>query len=177
MIQKKICLLGDPSVGKTSLIRQYISRDFDEKYMSTVGASVNTKDLKVTLPGPGKTLNLKYLVWDIAGQKVFSDVDASYFRGANGALIVCDLTNRTSLESIPNWISKFQNIAGEVPYLLLVNKNDLRAQWAFRPDEAERVAQRYKSHTLVTSARTGENVQKAFEVLGMQIAKKHVGHG
>jgi small GTP-binding protein len=163
-------------VGKTSLIRQYIEQEFDEKYISTVGASVNTKDISVALPELGQTLDLKYLVWDIAGQKVFSDVDASYFKGADGALLVCDLTTKTSLQTIPNWLSKFKNIAGDVPYLILVNKSDLKALWSFQPKEAEQVAQRYNSHTLVTSAKTGENVEKAFEVLGGLIAKAHVGY-
>ena len=176
VIQKKICMLGDPSVGKTSLIRRYIEQEFDEKYISTVGASVNTKDISVNLPELGQTLELKYLVWDIAGQKVFSDVDASYFKGADGALVVCDLTTKTTLENIPNWLSKFKSIAGEVPFLILVNKSDLSELWSFQPDGAEQLAQRYQSHTLVTSAKTGENVEKAFQVLGGLLARDHVDY-
>jgi len=102
--QKKICLLGDPAVGKTSLIRRFIEDTFDENYISTIGTNVLSKLINLYFPETGETLRIKLLIWDIAGQKSISDIHASYYYGAEGALIVCDITRQDTLEHLPDWI-------------------------------------------------------------------------
>ena len=93
VIQKKICLLGDEAVGKTSLVRRYVEGRFDEKYLSTMGVTISRK----TMVRPTYTMNM--LVWDMEGSPTLKKIQVNYLRGAAGALIVCDLTRRETLSA------------------------------------------------------------------------------
>ncbi|MCP5099231.1 MAG: GTP-binding protein, partial [Chloroflexi bacterium] len=94
VVQKKICLLGDFAVGKTSLIRQYVEGKFDDRYLSTIGVKISRKTLK----RDAMTLNL--LIWDLAGGDNQNQIQATYLRGAVGALMVCDLTRTETIDAI-----------------------------------------------------------------------------
>ena len=91
IVQKKICMLGSFSVGKTSLVRQFVEGQFTDKYLSTIGVKVSRK----TVERPQS--QLKFLIWDLAGGDDFTQVGNNYLRGAKGALIVCDLTRAETL--------------------------------------------------------------------------------
>jgi len=104
-ITKKICLLGDPAVGKTSLIHRYVYDVFDDKYLSTIGAKITKKKNVVEIPGARFNVEITLLVWDIAGQMKFGNVHQSYYKGAEGALVVADITRSETFEHIVNWIS------------------------------------------------------------------------
>ncbi|MEO1762587.1 MAG: GTP-binding protein, partial [Cyanobacteria bacterium J06629_18] len=78
-ISKKICLIGDFGVGKTSLIRRFVDRQFSDKYLSTVGVKISRKSVEVTDSKQGKNLNLQLLIWDIEGSTKFKGISASYF--------------------------------------------------------------------------------------------------
>jgi small GTP-binding protein len=162
-------------VGKTSLIRRFVHNQFDEKYLSTVGTNISSKDTEVYIPDTGANMGLKLLIWDIAGQLMFSDVDATYFRGAKGALVVCDITNRNTLDNLPDWIYRFRSICPDSPFMILVNKSDLSNQGQFEPEDAEHIARSYKTHFFLTSAKTGDGVENAFHTLGVAIGHKHLG--
>jgi small GTP-binding protein len=162
-------------VGKTSLIRRFVHNQFDEKYLSTVGTNISSKDVEVYIPDKGTNLGLKLLIWDIAGQLMFSDVDATYFKGAKGALVVCDITDRSTLDNLPDWIYRFRSICPDAPFMILVNKSDLSNQRQLEPEDAGRIANGYKTHFFLTSAKTGDGVENAFHTLGVAIGHIQMG--
>jgi small GTP-binding protein len=161
-ILRKICLLGEPSVGKTSLIRRFVLRRFDEKYISTLGTSVSKK----TIPIPQLKTEVQLLIWDVSGQKEFKRIHSAALNGAKGALIVCDCTRRETLESLEKWVGSLRSVSGDVPVVFLANKSDLRDQQKIWDEDMENLAARYDSPFAFTSAKTGDNVQGAFQILG-----------
>ena len=160
--RRKICLLGDAAVGKTSLIQRYVMDKFDDKYVVTLGTKVTMKDVVTEKPGEGEVVNLTLMIWDILGQREFKRLQASFYKGSNGTIVVADLTRKETLDNIHDWILALFNTAGKVPVLLLINKSDLSEQAAFTEDEIKKIAEKYNASYLFTSAKTGENVEKAF---------------
>ena len=148
----KIVMLGDPAVGKTSLVHKFVNNMFDEKYLSTIGARPVKKEVQVN----GNTVIL--IIWDIAGHNF--NMHPAYYTGAKGALLVCDVTRRKTADSLPNWIAALKNKAGDVPVRVLANKSDL-GEKEFDPLYVEDMG----FDTMITSAKTGENVDKAFREL------------
>ncbi len=161
-IRTKICLVGDNNVGKTSLIRRFVLDTFDDKYTSTIGTKVTKKEVTVKKDG-GREIALSMLIWDIMGQKGFRELlRESYFYGAEGAICVCDVTNRESLEELKYWIKSLESITGHIPMVFLGNKNDLTDQMVVSRQDIEKIATSYGSPSMVASAKTGENVETAF---------------
>jgi small GTP-binding protein len=154
----KLCLLGDGAVGKTSLVRRYVYDAFDDKYLMSFGTKVSKKTVMVD------DAQVDLMIWDILGQKTHESLHGAYYRGAAGALAVCDFTRPETKESLRSWIGNFRCIVGEMPVVILANKNDL--QKAFGNAELATLASEMKCETLETSAKTGENVEKAFEMVG-----------
>ncbi|MGH8772387.1 MAG: Rab family GTPase, partial [Burkholderiales bacterium] len=163
MLQKKICMLGAFSVGKTSLVRRYVESIFSDSYLTTVGVKIDKKSLTVG----GRDLNL--ILWDIAGEDEVSAVRIGYLRGAAGYLLVADGTRAQTLEVARSIQSRAQAEVGAVPFLLLVNKCDLASEWALSD---ESIGQLTAANWSVrrTSAKTGEGVEAAFQQLAEQIA-------
>jgi small GTP-binding protein len=154
----KICLLGDGAVGKTSLVRRYVFDVFNDKYLTSFGTKVSKKSVEI---GDAK---VDLMIWDILGQKTYETLHQAYYRGAAGALVVCDLTRPETIESLVGWLESFRQVAGGVPVLLLANKADLD-----RKIDAERLEEFGRSQgcdLLETSAKTGQNVEEAFLNLG-----------
>jgi small GTP-binding protein len=170
--QKKICLLGDPAVGKTSLIRRFVEDVFDEDYVSTIGTNVLSKLVNLYFPETGETTRIKLLIWDIAGQKSISDIHASYFHGAEGALIVCDITRKDTLEHLPDWIYQYRKITNNSAFVVLANKSDLSYDINIDLNEPSRIAESYQTHHFSTSAKTGDGVENAFHTLCFSIIYK-----
>jgi len=170
--QKKICLLGDPAVGKTSLIRRFVDDAFDEDYVSTIGTNVLSKLVNLYFPETGETTSIKLVIWDIAGQKSISDIHASYFNGAEGALIVCDITRKETLEHMPDWIYQYKKITNNSAFVVLANKSDLNYIKAIDLQEPERMAKSYNTHYFLTSAKTGDGVENSFHTLCFSIIYK-----
>ena len=160
--RRKICLLGDAAVGKTSLIQRYVMDKFDDKYVVTLGTKVTMKDMVIEKPGEDEIVNLTLMIWDILGQREFKRLQASFYKGSNGTIVVADLTRKETLDNIHDWILALFNTAGKVPVLLLINKSDLSEQAAFTEDDIKKIAERYNTSYLFTSAKTGENVENAF---------------
>ncbi|MEW6069776.1 MAG: tetratricopeptide repeat protein [Candidatus Thermoplasmatota archaeon] len=166
---KKICLLGDPSVGKTSLIRRYVYDVFDDKYLTTIGAKITKKVLTLKYREPQPDITLTLMLWDIAGQEDFRSVHSTYFQGADGALIVCDVTRKESLENIDNWVEALHKITGKVPIIILGNKSDLVIQAAVNEKDLELLSKKFDCKYLLTSAKTGKNVEEAFSTLTKEL--------
>lgn len=159
----KLCLLGDGAVGKTSLVRRFVFDAFDDKYLMSFGTKVTKKvvdfdDVEVDL-----------MIWDILGQKTQKTLHAAYYRGAAGALAVCDYTRPDTMQSLSSWVDGFVSVVGDMPITILVNKSDLDK--AYSLDDVKAFAESIGAAVLETSARTGENVEEAFSLM----AKKMVG--
>ena len=122
-LKKKLCVVGDEAVGKTSLIRRFVVDKFDDKYIVTIGTKTSKKTLSIR--SDDSNINLNLMIWDILGQRQFSRLKESAFRGTNGAFIVLDLTRRETLYSFDSWLQSLQNVAGEIPVVVLANKSDL----------------------------------------------------
>jgi small GTP-binding protein len=156
---RKICILGDFAVGKTSLMHRFVHQQFSEKYLTTVGVKVDTKPVDL---GDGR--GVKLAIWDIAGTDTPSDLFQRYVRGASGHLLVADATRGETLSCCAELYDSVAAQSGPVPYVLLINKCDLSDQLEIRAAE---VSDRFSSATarLDTSALTGANVDFAFETL------------
>ncbi|HID71806.1 MAG TPA: GTP-binding protein, partial [Thermoplasmata archaeon] len=116
-------------------------------------------------PNLPQDTNLTFLIWDIAGQKAFKSVHQAYYRGSEGAFIVCDITRRETLDNMLDWISELYKVVGNVPALILINKYDLREQFSFGEREINAVASQVRIPYYFTSAKTGHNVEAAFRTL------------
>ena len=162
-ISKKICVLGDPAVGKTSLIRRFVINAFDDKYLTTIGAKIVKKE--VSIPGADVTL----MIWDIAGQKTLGNVKQAYYRGSEGVLIVSDITRRETLLSMIDWLKTLMQVTGEIPVVLLANKADLADQALFGEKEMQEVSSHLGAPFLLTSAKDGRNVNEAFQQISQKL--------
>lgn len=170
--QKKICLLGDPAVGKTSLIRRFVEDTFEEDYVSTIGTNVMSKLVHLYIPKTGDSTKIKLMIWDIAGQKDISDIHASYYYGVEGAIIVCDITRRETLDHLPDWIYQYRKITNNADFVVLVNKSDISYLKKFDINDARHVSESYNMHDFLTSAKTGDGVENAFHTLCFEIIHK-----
>lgn len=162
MMKKKVCLVGDFSVGKTSLTQQYVNQVFSEKYLTTVGVKIDTKEMLVN------EKELKMVIWDVAGRDALSPLNANYLIGAAGFLLVIDGTRYETVESAQILIDTVLNKVGDIPFVVLVNKHDLQDNWAFSTSDKEDFESR-GWQVMTSSARTGENVELAFESIAKRI--------
>ncbi|MEM2870653.1 MAG: Rab family GTPase [Thermoplasmata archaeon] len=167
---KKICLLGDPAVGKTSLIRRYVFDMFDDKYITTIGTKVTKKTVVVPSKGGGGGVRITLLIWDILGQREYQRLHPVYYQGAEGALIVCDATRRETMGSLATWVTSFKNVVGNVPVVFLINKSDLVDMERFDKSEIEALSRQHGAPYMATSAKTGMNVEKAFMTVSEALA-------
>lgn len=165
VVQKKVCLLGDFAVGKTSLVRRFVEGRFDERYLSTIGVTISRK----VLERQDYTLNL--LIWDLAGGEDFKEINQRYLLGSAGALIVCDLTRPETLTLLEQYAGRFRDTGGETAMVLIGNKSDLVGQRVVTDDQLTAAALPSNSPWLLTSAKTGQNVEHAFELLAEQIER------
>ena len=164
--QRKICLLGDGAVGKTSLIRKFVLEKFDDKYLPTIGTKVSRKEVVITFQRENVVVDLTMIIWDIVGQRAYQKLRRMYYQGANGALVVCDVTRGETLESMKEWTRSLFQVSRPVPVLFLANKSDLIHKAEFKPPDMEAISAEYKSPFFYTSAKSGANVNKAFYKLG-----------
>ncbi len=162
-LRKKISLIGDPGVGKTSLVRRFVYDEFDDRYLSTMGMKVTKKVMNMTVDLREVRLTLQ--IWDTMGQHHFKPLLMKYFRGSEGAFIVSDLTTRQSLDHASKWAQLLFSVTDRIPLIFLANKLDLRSKAAFSPNALAHLVERYGHSFLPTSAKTGENVEAAFDRL------------
>lgn len=166
MIQKKICMLGAFAVGKTSLVSQFVTRGFSEKYLTTVGVKIDKKTIAVD----GRNVDL--ILWDIEGDDNSRQLYLSYLRGVSGYLLVVDGTRKATLTAAKEIHSTVTVLLGpKVPFLVLVNKKDLETEWEIQASELEKFAG-MDFPIVKTSAKTGEGVEEAFFRLATSVMQR-----
>jgi small GTP-binding protein len=166
MIKFKVVVAGAKNVGKTSLIRRYATGKFEKSTLSTIGVDFETK--KVLVDDTEILLN----IWDFAGEKKFRLLFPSYVSGASGALMLYDVTNEDSLNDLYDWINVISSVPNSPKTKILIEaKSDLKRM--VKKEDVLQIFEKYKfqGEILSTSAKTGENVEKAFEMLGREILK------
>jgi small GTP-binding protein len=169
-MSKKVCLLGDFAVGKTSLVRRYVYDLFDDKYISTIGVKVSRKT--VAVPTDSGIVTLAMMLWDLAGSEEFDRMRASYLRGASGAVLVCDLTRPETLDSSLAYAHDLAEISPAAKLVLAANKRDLveptpaGSALHLSNGQVEQLAAGLAVPHFLTSAKTGHEVEELFSTLG-----------
>ncbi len=167
----KICLVGEEGVGKTSLIHRFVSGAFDESYIRTLGAVVSKKTVSLgTLEG--RPVQVDMMILDIMGKRTFLQLfKEAYFHGAKGILAVFDVTRDASLRDLTKWIDGVVDSVGVIPVYALGNKVDLKERRETTEAEATETLRAYECPVLYTSAKTGANVEAAFQGLAKTIVE------
>ncbi|MBN3926418.1 Rab family GTPase [Nostoc sp. NMS4] len=170
-ISKKICLFGDFGVGKTSLVRQFVECQFSDEYLSTVGVKISRKLFNVSEKDLLVEQRLQLIIWDIEGSNKFKAVAKNYFQGSKGAVIVGDVTQAETLHHIQKHIQTFLAVNPNSYIVVALNKSDMIAA-----EYLEKIRQMYQFSnqanilgTYVTSAKTGNNVDKIFQTLATRL--------
>ncbi|MHA1720443.1 MAG: Rab family GTPase [Promethearchaeota archaeon] len=155
----KTIIIGDPGVGKTSMILQFTDRAFRRSYIPTIGANITEKTIYF------KEASFQMVIWDLAGQSKFQKIRSLYYNGAQFIILVFDLTDRDSFNDIKSWYadvkSNFSNI-DDIEVVLCGNKCDLEEEIKISKDEALNLANELNLGYLETSARVGKNIDKVF---------------
>jgi small GTP-binding protein len=167
----KVCLVGEGAVGKTCLIKRFVFDTFSDKYIVTMGTKITKRNKIITHPVKGTPTKVRMLIWDIMGQQGFRQMlQDAYFYGCQGAIAVCDITRLETMSLLDEWVRTVYSVAGVIPVVFLANKSDLGGQEQLSLDDLEFFCSKYeRTHAYLTSAKTGENVELAFETLGKEI--------
>jgi small GTP-binding protein len=161
MINKKICMLGSFSVGKTAMVRQFVNSIFSDNYLSTVGVKISKKSIAVG----DEEINL--VLWDMEGQDNYSMVNLSYLRGAHGLFFVVDGTRGETLTvALKLRLEATKILTANVPSLFLINKVDLEPEWEITSKVLSSLEAK-GIKLFKTSAKTGLNVENAFSALSL----------
>jgi len=170
-LSKKIILLGDPSVGKTSLIRRFVLDEFDDKYIETIGVKVSKKPVKVN-DGTSIIL-LDLLIYDILGQQDFRSVRRKYMEGASGAILVADLSRVETIDSLQNfWMNEIKETLGPIPIIMIGNKLDLVQKETDTIDYIRALSEATSFPLYLCSALTKEAVNEGFEQIAEIVVKQ-----
>jgi small GTP-binding protein len=151
----KLCMLGDFGVGKTSLVARFVHSTFSDKYLTTIGVKVDTKE--VAVEGRG---TCKLVIWDIAGRSHLDALNMTYLRGASALLLVADGTRERSLNTALDLLMQSRTLLPAAEVVLAVNKLDLVERWEIAPAALAELRRTLPVHE--TSARSGEGVDAAF---------------
>ncbi|KAH3764685.1 GTP-binding protein ypt1 [Pelomyxa schiedti] len=162
-------MIGDSGVGKSSLLLRFADRCFDENWMTTIGVDFKIRTIEVE----GKRVKLQ--VWDTAGQERFKTITRSYYRGAQGIIIVYDTTDPLSFNNIRQWLVEIERYASDTVHKLLIgNKSDLSSKRAVEYTTAKGFADSHQIPFIETSAKSSLNVEQAFMNLAKEIKHRPV---
>ena len=163
----KVVLVGDSFVGKTNIMSKYLKNEFHDDSKATVGVEFGSKQFIIE----GHTI--KAQIWDTAGQERYKAITSAYYKGARGAFIVYDITRKNSFESVEKWVSDVTAVADKkITVVLIGNKCDLEDQRQVTKEQGEEKSSKLEIAFLETSAFSGENLEKAFEMMMNEIYKK-----
>lgn len=156
MVAKKVLLVGSFGVGKTSLIRRFVSNEFSEEYISTIGVRVSTKIVEY------QDTSVKLLIWDVAGTAQDERIPKAYFLGASAAMYVFDLSREETYENLLQGLEMVKEVSQLEKMIVVGNKKDL-----LTTADTEKIIQKLPVKVdYLTSAKEDENVEDAFRLLG-----------
>jgi len=162
----KLVLIGDSGVGKSCLLLRFADDNFTDSYISTIGVDFRFRTINIE----NKTVKLQ--IWDTAGQERFRTITSAYYRGADGIIMVYDVTSSESFDHVEEWLSEVDRYANENTSKLLVgNKADLIEEKQVPEDTAQRFAEKLSIPFLETSAKTATNVDAAFLTMAKELIK------
>ena len=166
-IMFKVVLVGDSFVGKTNIMSKYLKNEFHEDSKATVGVEFGSKQFNV------EGHIIKAQIWDTAGQERYKAITSAYYKGAKGAFVVYDITRKSSFESIDKWVSDLTSAADKKLTIVVIgNKSDLEDQRQVTKEQGQEKASKLEVAFLETSAFSGENLDKAFEMMINEVYKK-----
>jgi small GTP-binding protein len=171
MMLAKICIMGETSVGKTSLIRRFVDRSFDDTYLTTVGVKISRKHIPSAAGDPEHTDSIQLVLWDLEGGEPFGSATSAHLKGARAAIIVGDVTRPQTIEALEHHADRFLRINPQATIVLALNKSDLEHDNSILVPSALHTLDAVLS-TFRTSARTGDGVDEAFTALGGHLLKR-----
>ncbi len=166
MIQKKICMVGAFGVGKTSLVSRFVHSIFSEKYQTTVGVKIDRKTVTCSAG------DIHLILWDLAGEDALTTVRPAHLKGASGYILVVDGLRRATLDAAIDLHGRVLAAAGDVPFVAVLNKTDLRESWELQPSDLDNLVSRGWS-LIETSAKTGAGVEQVFRTLTDAMMQEH----
>ena len=162
MIKMKVCMLGAFAVGKTSLVQQYVNSIFSEKYQTTLGVKIDKKSLAID----GQEIEL--ILWDLAGEDEFMKVRSSYLRGSAGMMLVADGTRSETIDIAVQLKRKVDAEVGEIPFILVLNKSDLKDSWSIDNDQLDKLTES-GWQVIETSAKDSNNIEFSYQQLASRL--------
>jgi len=162
----KLILTGDYKVGKTSLIKRFVDNLFQDSYISTIGVEISKKVIEI-----GEKTSINFIIWDIGGQiKQMIPYRKRFYSGANACFIVIDRTRLEHQNSIKTWYDEIKNsVPNNISIVIVCNKSDLIDEIVVSEADIKKVADEYGFHYILTSAKTGENVNDVFSYIGYKL--------
>ena len=164
----KILLLGNYSVGKTCFLLRYMDNTFETDHLTTVGLDYRLVNLEY------KSKPIKLQIWDTAGQDRFKSITKNYYKGANGMLILYDITNKKTFDDITNWITEINEESSNVIINCIGHKKDLENKRKVSYEEGKKLCDKYNMSFFECSAKTGEGVKEAVEDLVDRMIKNEI---
>ena len=163
----KVVLVGDSFVGKTNIMSKYLKNEFHEDSKATVGVEFGSRQFNIE----GHVV--KAQIWDTAGQERYKAITSAYYKGAKGAFIVYDITRKESFDNVTKWAEQLKSTADKnLTIIIIGNKTDLEDQRQVTSEEGQNKANELESAFIETSAASGSNLDKAFEMMINQVYNK-----
>ena len=163
----KILILGDSKVGKSCFLTRYADKTYQEDYLSTIGMDYKIKNYELE-----NGAIIKLYIWDTAGQDRFRSITSNYYKGADGIILIYDITKQETFNNVRNWITSIKEEAPAKVVLILVgNKVDDEKNRAVPQSEGEKIADEYNLPFLECSAKSDINVTETFDVLIKKIVE------
>jgi small GTP-binding protein len=169
----RVVLLGEATVGKTSLLRRYTENVFEEEYKQTLGTTFATKEVEVKTED-GSVRGVKLSIWDMGGQSTYRELRRQYMKGSSSAIIVFDVTKPESFMAMNNWFESFREVCPDAPIFICANKIDLVDKRMVPQEPGMMLRDWFQSEYYETSAKDGTKVTDVFERCAAVVLEKSV---